>query len=325
MTKKKRVHSKTKSLAHSSKRKKKTFNKKVEKKKFNRFAIAGFVLSFFGFLSLLGIIFSSIALIQINKKKQKGRGLAIAGLVLGIFVFLMNIVFISVIILFLFGAINLNTSFLEGPGKLTIKEYDLTGFKKIELQGEGNLYLTQGENYSIKIEAGENVLKNLEIDLVEDFLIIEKNWNLFLGNGNSIKVYITMPKIEYLSLVGSGDILGETKINSENLSLFIFGSGDIKINSESKYLRTGIFGSGNIILDGKSEKTSISIVGSGDCKMKNFETKEVLINIEGSGNVLIKVLESLDVEIAGSGDVTYSGNPEVEEKIYGSGSLKKIN
>jgi hypothetical protein len=53
--------------------------------KWNGMAIAGFVLAITCF-SLLGTIFSAVALAQINKEPQryKGKGLAIAGLVLGI-------------------------------------------------------------------------------------------------------------------------------------------------------------------------------------------------------------------------------------------------
>ncbi len=51
----------------------------------NGFAIAGFVLSFFG--GILGIIFSAIGLSKSNKNGGKGKGLAIAGLVVGIVMF----------------------------------------------------------------------------------------------------------------------------------------------------------------------------------------------------------------------------------------------
>lgn len=54
--------------------------------KTNGMAIAGFVLSFF--CGLLGLIFSAVALSQISKSGEGGKGLAIAGLVLSILSFL---------------------------------------------------------------------------------------------------------------------------------------------------------------------------------------------------------------------------------------------
>ncbi len=59
-----------------------------EEKPFSGFAITGFVLSicgiFFILFSILGIIFSALALKNIKEGKKKGKGLAIAGLVMGI-------------------------------------------------------------------------------------------------------------------------------------------------------------------------------------------------------------------------------------------------
>jgi NhaP-type Na+/H+ and K+/H+ antiporter len=52
----------------------------------NRFAVASLVLSalwLFGLGSLLGVVFGHIALNQIKRSNELGRGLAIGGLVLG--------------------------------------------------------------------------------------------------------------------------------------------------------------------------------------------------------------------------------------------------
>jgi len=56
----------------------------MAKNKWSGMAIAGFVVSFFWFLSILGIIFSLIGLSQTKHNKQKGRGFAIAGLIISI-------------------------------------------------------------------------------------------------------------------------------------------------------------------------------------------------------------------------------------------------
>ena len=53
--------------------------------KTNGLAVAGFVCALFPCISLLGLIFSAVALNQIGKNpNQGGKGLAIAGLVIGI-------------------------------------------------------------------------------------------------------------------------------------------------------------------------------------------------------------------------------------------------
>ena len=47
------------------------------------------------------------------------------------------------------------------------------------------------------------------------------------------------------------------------------------------------------------------------------------MRLTGSGDVSVQVSDELDVRIAGSGAVRYSGKPTVEKTITGSGDFKK--
>ena len=53
------------------------------KNKFHTWAIVGFILSFFWFLSFAGLGLSIYALVDLDKHPMRGRGLAIAGIALG--------------------------------------------------------------------------------------------------------------------------------------------------------------------------------------------------------------------------------------------------
>lgn len=61
----------------------------MRSQKTNGMAIAGFVLSFF--CGLLGLIFSAVALSQIGKTGEGGKGLAIAGIVISVVSFIFGL------------------------------------------------------------------------------------------------------------------------------------------------------------------------------------------------------------------------------------------
>jgi len=61
--------------------------------KYNTLAIVGFVLSFF--VSLAGVICCAIALSQISKRGERGRGLAVAGLVIGLISMVLGILVLT--------------------------------------------------------------------------------------------------------------------------------------------------------------------------------------------------------------------------------------
>ena len=49
----------------------------------------------------------------------------------------------------------------------------------------------------------------------------------------------------------------------------------------------------------------------------------VEVNIAGSGDVAVNASELLKVGIAGSGSVSYLGNPRLESEIAGSGAISR--
>lgn len=60
--------------------------------KFNTLSIVGFVLAFFGWIAVVGLILELVALNQIKRTGERGRNLAIAGVVIAIVMIILNIV-----------------------------------------------------------------------------------------------------------------------------------------------------------------------------------------------------------------------------------------
>lgn len=60
--------------------------------KFNVLAIVGFVLAFFGWLAVVGLVLEIIALGQIKRTGERGRNLAVAGIVVAIVLLIVNVV-----------------------------------------------------------------------------------------------------------------------------------------------------------------------------------------------------------------------------------------
>jgi hypothetical protein len=59
-------------------------------------------------------------------------------------------------------------------------------------------------------------------------------------------------------------------------------------------------------------------------KLREMKSDEVSVNIAGSGDASVHADKVLEVRIAGSGDVVYTGNAAtVNAKVAGSGSVNK--
>ncbi len=209
----------------------------------------------------------------------------------------------------------------EEKGKISRTTVNIDKFSKLKLHGSSTVYLSQGESFSVEIETTENIkdLLNTQVDANTWTIKFEKCINA----KNGVKFYISMPEIDLITVSGSGDIIGKNKITSGQLELSVRGSGDIKLDVETKELNSSVKGSGDIVVEGQTEKQTIRIQGSGDYTAKDLRSQEAHASINGSGDININVEERLTANVNGSGDILYSGNPsEVDKKVNGSGDIE---
>ena len=209
---------------------------------------------------------------------------------------------------------------------------DVDNFSKISFGLSGTLYLTQGSNESVEIEASDETFERMEFVTDGSRLKIRnkrnnskrnnswKNWN-----SSKVNVYVTMRDIEGIGLSGSGSIVGENRFETDDLYLSVSGSGSMDIRTHSEDVDLSISGSGGIELEGSGSMADISISGSGPVKAENFEVKVCKASISGSGSVYISAEKEIDARISGSGSVRYRGNPDkVRSNASGSGKTRKL-
>jgi len=206
-----------------------------------------------------------------------------------------------------------------GSGNIASQEFNLDKFSKIDFDVAGNLYLSQGEEQSVKIDADEKIMEKLIVEVEDGTLKI--SLKPLTISFVSVNVYVSIPDLDALTINGSGSIIGKTAFTTEKLDLRINGSGYVEMDLAVKELDTTIAGSGETNLKGSTIKHNISVEGSGSIQAANFSTNSAVVNIEGSGDVKINVEKALDINIEGSGNVEYSGEATVIQKISGSGEI----
>lgn len=211
----------------------------------------------------------------------------------------------------------------------TVKETrDVSTFEGVGLAFSGDIYITQGSPQKVVIEADKNVMEIIETR-VEGGKLILKTQNGSWRNLGDIKVYITMPKINYLSISGSGDMICETGINTQEIEVEVSGSGSVRVNKlASDEVEAVITGSGDITLAGSdhaARELDVKITGSGSFKGADLAAGEAIVTITGSGSATVHAVNELETNITGSGSVLYRGKPLVNASATGSGKTRSVD
>ena len=205
---------------------------------------------------------------------------------------------------------------------------DVGSFDGVNLGISAKMTIKQGNSSSVVIEASEDVLEHIETKVKNGVLVIKqdsdwkwwKNWN-----SKNVRIYITNPTFNHVSVSGSGNIRGENTIQGKTMYLGVSGSGKLDLDIKTVDLETKISGSGNIDLTGSARNTELAVSGSGNLNAEDLSSENCEVRISGSGNCRVNVDGSLESRVSGSGNVYYRGNPDkLHNQSSGSGSIKKI-
>jgi len=216
---------------------------------------------------------------------------------------------------------------IKGNGNNVTIERSTGDYEGIAVSGWFDVDLVSGNEGDITLQGDENLLEYIITEVKDGKLVIktEKGVNLKSSSWKSeIRITVPVESISSVSMSGSGDIVGKTKIKSDKFSTAMSGSGDITLDIESNSLSASMSGSGDITLSGTTKDFDATISGSGDIEAYNLEADNVSATVSGSADIQVTAKKSIKARVSGSGDISYRGNPEkVDTKTSGSGDISK--
>lgn len=215
---------------------------------------------------------------------------------------------------------------VRGNGHIIKQDRPTAPFDELELQGSMDVYVTIGAEQKVTVETDENIQPFIELEENAGELAINQKDNTSISTNRGVKVYVTTPKLENISLSGTGNIYLDGKfVSTDRIKFSLSGSGNLKAREvDAPIVEARLTGSGNIYIKGKTRDVEVDIEGSADFMGEDLLAENAKVNIAGSGDAHVYASLKIDANIAGSGDVKYRGNaPTISSSIAGSGSVKK--
>ena len=227
-------------------------------------------------------------------------------------------------------------TYIKGNGVMVTSEKVVSNFGKIQISGSTVVNYHESQIYRAVVTVDSNLEEYARVYTVGNTLKIgTKNGKACSFTNYTVDVYC--PKLDAVSVSGSAhlngmdkintstfalDVSGSVKINGafkcDNFSAKISGSADMESHIECNKFNADISGSGKLDVSGSAKEMKVSVSGSVTFSGKEFQTNNADVNISGSSNMSIWVLDNLKAYMSGSGKVIYRGNPKIN--YTGSGS-----
>lgn len=215
---------------------------------------------------------------------------------------------------------------IKGNGNVVSETRTTPDYDLIKVSGSFDVDLVAGKEGKIIIKGDENLISSVKVEVEDNTLkiYIEKGAGIRPRIGKKIQITIPFEKISELNLSGSGNIQSKDVIKNDKFLVKLSGSGKFNLAVDTNALDLNLSGSGNVHLKGTTTNFTTKLSGSGAIDAVNLKSKNVDVNVSGSGNSRVTCNESLTARVSGSGNIKYSGNPEKRDvKVSGSGNISK--
>jgi len=217
----------------------------------------------------------------------------------------------------------------NGNGEITTQVREVGTFDAIKVGCAINLYLSQGEQQSVKVQTNENLHSRVITKVVNGTLNLSCD---NVKNATKLDVYVTAVSLSKIDASGAAIVIGETPLKSDVFGLYTSGAAKTTLTIETgilnnetsgaasntlivtaKTTNTEISGAGTMILKGTSEQHNTEVSGAGNLKSLEFITDYTNAEVSGAGNARIMARKQLKADLSGAGNITYFDKDDIKK------------
>ncbi len=201
-----------------------------------------------------------------------------------------------------FGGINNFGEGVTGSGTSKTEQRNVTGFRAIEASGAVNLEVDAQKDFSVTVEADDNLLQYIKTEVSGDTLKIYSEGKI--SPTTKFNVKISMPALEGLDVSGASDAK-IVNVKADSLELKASGASDVIINGEAKELKANASGASEI-------------------NAENLRAENADVDASGASSATVSATNELNVEASGASKISYTGDPNnVKQNSSGASSINK--
>lgn len=191
---------------------------------------------------------------------------------------------------------------VNGSGSVASEKRDLADFTEIEVSGVVQVEAIAGKDYSVEVEADDNLLPFVITEVSGGVLRLKTQKSI--STKNSIRVRVTAPDIKSLEASGA------SKVSLDGVSNEIF---QIDASGASK-----------ITVSGETANLIIDVSGASKIDAGNMQSENATVDASGASGVTVFAANELKADASGASSIVYAGSPkDLIKKTSGASSVKQ--
>lgn len=211
------------------------------------------------------------------------------------------------------------------PGAAAERNYSVTDFDRVQVDGPYQVTVTTGAASSARAEGSSQALERISVEVLGSTLRVRANrsgWGGYPGERTGpVRIAVTTRELRAAMVVGSGS-LDVDRTRGLRVDLSVNGAGRLAVAGvEADNLVVGLLGGGRITLAGRAKQLKATIQGSGDLAAAGLSADDAQIAADTAGSVTVAVARTVKLSATGPGDVEILGNPSCTLEGQGTGNV----
>jgi hypothetical protein len=187
---------------------------------------------------------------------------------------------------------------VTGSGNAATERRDAAGFSEVEVSGAFQVEIVAGKDFSVEVQADDNILPLIQTKVNGDTLQIELEQSV--KSKSAMIVRISAPNIERVQSSGAA------KIDASG------------IKNEQFNIETS--GASKVVVNGETVKLDIEVSGASNVDAEQLRAAQANVGASGASKVTVNAANELHADASGASKILYTGEPTTVNKGESGGS-----
>lgn len=213
----------------------------------------------------------------------------------------------------------------KGNGAIDLRSFSVSDFDQVDVSGAFEIRLRQVPDYAVLVEGDNNLLEYVVARMEGRTLDISLQSGVRIAPTKRMVIYISAPDIKKVETSGACEVnIPAPGFETDYFDIDMSGASKAKIDQiKARKIDVEVSGATSVTIKGKADVLDIDASGASKVNCYNLEARDVSVDISGAGIAKVNVSGTLDVDISGSGEVHYKGNPEnIRKEVSGSATIR---
>lgn len=213
---------------------------------------------------------------------------------------------------------------IRGNGNVQTENRTISAnFNAIEVQQGITVYLTQGNETALKVEADDNIIDLLKTEIKNDELKIYFEKNVYHAKARN--VYVTTANIHKISTSSGSEVKSENTIQTDALSLNSSSGSNIQLIVNANSVNGDTSSGASMDLEGKTTNFTATSSSGSSIDAKKLNAVNVIATTSSGASIDVFATGKLNAHASSGGGIGYSGNPTEINKDTSSGGSVSSN